>query len=113
MCFLFVRDNLLDKSEEVFVDEKYTLMRQRIKFNVNAQGYNVIIILLESWQKDYIDSLAGTNYGVSPNFDNISKDSIMFDNFYANGQRSIMGLMSLFFFEYSLCKRYALFWTRS
>jgi phosphoglycerol transferase MdoB-like AlkP superfamily enzyme len=90
-----LRDNLLDKNEEVFVDDKYPLMRQRIKFNVNMQGYNVIIILLESWQKDYIDSLAGTNYGVTPNFDNISKESIIFDNFYANGQRSIMGLMSV------------------
>jgi phosphoglycerol transferase MdoB-like AlkP superfamily enzyme len=93
-----LRDNLLDKNEEVFVDDKYPLMRQRIKFNVNARerGYNIIIILLESWQKDYIDSLAGTNYGVTPNFDNISKESIIFDNFYANGQRSIMGLMSVF-----------------
>ncbi|MDR1522943.1 MAG: sulfatase-like hydrolase/transferase [Endomicrobium sp.] len=93
-----LRDNLLDKNEEIFVDKnkKYPLMRQRIKFNVNGQGYNLVIVLLESWQKDYIDSFAGTNYDVTPNFDKIAKESIIFDKFYANGQRSIMGLMSVF-----------------
>jgi phosphoglycerol transferase MdoB-like AlkP superfamily enzyme len=72
-------------------------MRRRVKFNVDAKGYNVIIILLESWQKDYIDSMAGTSYGVTPNFDALVKKSIVYDRFYANGQRSIMGLMSVFF----------------
>ncbi|MDR3285621.1 MAG: hypothetical protein LBS83_02980, partial [Holosporales bacterium] len=92
-----VKDNLLDSQEEVFPDENYPLMRQRMNFNVNGKNYNVVFILLESWQKDYIDSFSGTSYGVTPNFDSIAKESIMFDNFYANGQRSIMGLMSVFF----------------
>ncbi|MDR2426244.1 MAG: sulfatase-like hydrolase/transferase [Endomicrobium sp.] len=82
---------------EFLPNEKYPLMRQRIKFNVVGKGYNVIIILLESWQKDYIDSMAGTSYGVTPNFDALVKKSIVYDRFYANGQRSIMGLMSVFF----------------
>jgi phosphoglycerol transferase MdoB-like AlkP superfamily enzyme len=92
-----IKDNFLDSYEEVFPNENYPLMRQRITFNVNGKNYNVIFILLESWQKDYIDSFSGTSYGVTPNFDAIAKYSIMFDNFYANGQRSIMGLMSIFF----------------
>jgi phosphoglycerol transferase MdoB-like AlkP superfamily enzyme len=92
-----VKENLLDSKEEIFLSKNYPLMRQRVKFNVNGKNYNVIFILLESWQKDYIDSFSGNGYGVTPNFDNITKDSIMFDNFYANGQRSIMGLMSVFF----------------
>jgi phosphoglycerol transferase MdoB-like AlkP superfamily enzyme len=95
-ALFILKNNLLDVNEEIFVDDKYPLMRQRIKFNVNGEGYNIVVILLESWQKDYIDSFAGTNYDVTPNFDKIAKESIMFDNFYANGQRSIMGLMSVF-----------------
>ncbi|MCL2484453.1 MAG: LTA synthase family protein [Endomicrobia bacterium] len=92
-----VQDNLLYENEELFPDDKYPLMRQRIKFNVNGKNYNVVVILLESWQKDYIDSLAGSNYGVTPNFDALAKEAVVFDRFYANGQRSIMGLMSVFF----------------
>ncbi|MDR0723717.1 MAG: LTA synthase family protein [Endomicrobium sp.] len=71
-------------------------MRKKIKFNVLGEGYNVVVILLESWQKDYIDFFSSTNYGVTPNFDEIASKSIVFDKFYANGQRSIMGLMSVF-----------------
>ena len=91
-----VRTNLVDDGE-IFPDENYPLTRQRIRFNVNGKNYNLIIILLESWQKDYIDSIAGTAYGVTPNFDALVKDSLVYDRFYANGQRSIMGLMSVFF----------------
>ncbi len=92
-----VKLNIIDTDEEIFSDENYPLMRKRIKFNVDGKGYNIVLILLESWQKDYIDSIAGTKYGVTPNFDEIISNSIVYDNFYANGQRSIMGLMSVFF----------------
>jgi phosphoglycerol transferase MdoB-like AlkP superfamily enzyme len=91
-----VKNNLLDTKEEVFIDQDYPLMRRRIKFNILGKGYNLVIILLESWQKDYIDFFSGTNYGVTPNFDEIAAQSIVFYKFYANGQRSIMGLMSVF-----------------
>ncbi|MDR3071679.1 MAG: sulfatase-like hydrolase/transferase [Endomicrobium sp.] len=93
----FICENLLDTHEEVLPDKQCPLMRRRIKFNIDGKSYNVVFILLESWQKDYTDSLAGTNYGVTPNFDALVSDSIVFDNFYANGQRSIMALMSVFF----------------
>jgi phosphoglycerol transferase MdoB-like AlkP superfamily enzyme len=92
-----VENNLFDTDEEIVSDKRYPLMRQRIRFNINGKGYNIIFILLESWEKDYIDSIAGTNFRVTPNFDLLVKNSIMFDKFYANGQRSIMGLMSVFF----------------
>jgi phosphoglycerol transferase MdoB-like AlkP superfamily enzyme len=92
-----VKSNLIENNEEITPNPQYPLMRQRIKFNVNGKNYNVIVILLESWQKDYIDSISGTQYGVTPNFDELVKNSLVYDNFYANGQRSIMGLMSVFF----------------
>ncbi|MDR3256226.1 MAG: sulfatase-like hydrolase/transferase [Endomicrobium sp.] len=92
-----VETNLLDAGEEIIPNKQYPLMRQRVKFNVDGKDYNIVFILLESWQRDYIDSIAGTSYGVTPNFDILVNNSIVFDNFYANGQRSIMGLMSVFF----------------
>ncbi|MDR1926753.1 MAG: LTA synthase family protein [Endomicrobium sp.] len=92
-----VQENVIVNNEEIIVDSNYPLMRKRIKFNVNGKNYNIVIILLESWQKDYIDSLAGTNYGVTPNFDALVKESIVYNRFYANGQRSIMALTSVFF----------------
>lgn len=90
-----VQENLIEKDEEI-VNTNYPLMRHRKQFNVAGKNYNVVVILLESWQKDYIDSLSGSNYTITPNFDSLVKDALVFDKFYANGQRSIMGLMSVF-----------------
>lgn len=56
---------------------------------------NIVIILLESWSYKYIDALAGNNYGVTPNFDNLIKQGLSFNRFYSAGQRSIEGLQAV------------------
>jgi phosphoglycerol transferase MdoB-like AlkP superfamily enzyme len=57
-------------------------------------GYNVVFVLLESWSFKYIDSFAGTSYGVTPYFDSLSKESVVFPHFYAATQRSIGGIQA-------------------
>ncbi len=83
---------LLSSSQEDFVDAAYPLLRQRHTFNVNGRGYNLVILLLESWQYRYTDALAGTHYGATPNLDHLISQSLVFDQFYASGQRSINGV---------------------
>lgn len=56
---------------------------------------NVVVMVLESWSYKYIDSLAGNNYGITPNFDQLVKDGLVFKRFYAAGQRSIDGLQAI------------------
>ncbi len=89
-----IRDLLLSENEK-FVDDNYPLMRKITKQNFK-QKYNVCIILLESWNFKYIDSLNNTKYGITPCFDNIVKESIVFNNAYAVGTRSMFGLYSIF-----------------
>lgn len=60
----------------------------------NGKQINVILIILESFSNSIIDSLDG-NYGVSPHFDKLSTEGILFSNFYATGSRSDKGLSSL------------------
>ncbi|UOP04520.2 LTA synthase family protein [Conchiformibius kuhniae] len=57
-------------------------------------GKNIVFILLESWSYHYIDALAGKNYGVTPNMDALARQSQVWDNFYAAGQRSIIGIQA-------------------
>ena len=83
--------SLLSSPQEKFNDSNYPLMRTRQQFNMNGKNYNLIILLLESWQYEYTDALAGTHYGATPKLDKIIKQSVVFDNFYASGQRSING----------------------
>jgi phosphoglycerol transferase MdoB-like AlkP superfamily enzyme len=56
---------------------------------------NIVLLVMESWSAEYIDSISSSAYGVTPNFDKLSKEGIVFTNFYANGQRSIEGLTAL------------------
>lgn len=58
-------------------------------------GKNVVLILLESWSYKYIDGLAGGNYQVTPFMDSLVKKSMVWDNFYAAGQRSIVGIQAV------------------
>lgn len=55
---------------------------------------NVIIIILESFTSKIIERLGGKP-GVCPNFDSLCHEGILFDHFYANGDRSDKGIVSI------------------
>jgi phosphoglycerol transferase MdoB-like AlkP superfamily enzyme len=56
---------------------------------------NVVIIILESFSKEFIGSLTGkTSY--TPCFDSIIHQSLAFENAYANGKQSIQALPAIF-----------------
>lgn len=58
-------------------------------------GKNVVLILLESWSYKYIDALGGNNYKVTPFMDSLIAKSQVWDNYYAAGQRSIIGIQAI------------------
>ena len=73
---------------------------ERFPFQVKFQHklsnkLNVVIVLLESWSYKYVDALAGNNFGITPNFDQLVKEGLSFNRFYAAGQRSIEGLQAV------------------
>ncbi|MEA3523010.1 MAG: sulfatase-like hydrolase/transferase [Campylobacterota bacterium] len=86
---------LLASERTRFISAEYPLMRQFIDIK-SSHSYNIVIIMLESWSASYIDSFSDTSYQVTPNFDAIASQSLKFNNFYANGQRSIEGVVALF-----------------
>ena len=56
---------------------------------------NIIVVLLESWSADLIESLGG-EAGITPNFRELEKDGLLFTNFYASANRSQQAMSSLF-----------------
>lgn len=61
---------------------------------INQQKPNVLFIVLESWSGDLVGALGGKE-GITRNFDRLSKDGLLFTNFYANGNRSQQGLAAI------------------
>jgi len=87
---------VLITEDERVINPNYPLMRVREKFHFKAKArYNVVILLMESWTAEYIDSFSGKHYGVTPNFDDLASKGIKFINFYANGQRSVEGIAAV------------------
>ena len=63
--------------------------------NNQPTGKNVVLILLESWSYKYIDGLSGSRYGATPFMDSLIAKSQVWDNYYAAGQRSIIGIQAV------------------
>ena len=61
---------------------------------LNAERPNVMLVLLESWTADVVGVLGGDR-GVTPGFDRLAKDGLLFTNFYSTGFRTEQGLCAL------------------
>jgi phosphoglycerol transferase MdoB-like AlkP superfamily enzyme len=88
---------VLAPGERLLAGEDYPLLRARTA--TTARKPNVVVLMLESWDAAHIDTLRrGMNlkpHGVTPNFDALARDGLLFTRFYANGERSMDGLAAL------------------
>lgn len=76
------------------LDSIYTPVHQ-YKSTKDIKKTNIVIIILESFGREYSGFLNG-NKGYTPNLDSIMKKGLVFKNAYANGRRSIEALPSIF-----------------
>ncbi|MDR0970248.1 MAG: LTA synthase family protein [Lentimicrobiaceae bacterium] len=56
---------------------------------------NIVMIILESWSADVIESLGG-EAGITPVFDELEKEGLLFTGFYSSGNRTQQAMGSLF-----------------
>ena len=62
---------------------------------LNTLHPNIVIILLESWSGDLIESLGG-EAGITNEFHKLEKDGLFFTRFYATGNRSQQAIASIY-----------------
>jgi phosphoglycerol transferase MdoB-like AlkP superfamily enzyme len=60
----------------------------------NTARPNIIFIIIESFTADVIEPLGGLP-DIAPNLNKLCKEGILFDNFYASGDRTDKGLVSI------------------
>lgn len=79
------------------VDPDYPLLRGRDA--ASAEKPNVVVIMLESWDAFYVDAhrreLGLDPLGLTPCFDAIAREGVLYPRFYATGQRSMDGLCAI------------------
>lgn len=74
---------------EMFVNEKDTCIQV-----LNQSRPNIVIIILESWSADLVESLGG-KAGITPYFHQLEKEGLLFTQTYATGRRSQEGISGI------------------
>jgi len=85
-------DNQINDSiASAFFNKKLNLKNDSSKF----RNYNVVIIVLESFSKEYIGSLNGEKQSFTPFFDKLTEQSYSFSNAYASGKKTIEAIPAI------------------
>lgn len=82
------------KEAENIVKELFTVEKDTTICVLANESPNIVIILLESWSADLVESLGG-RAGITPNFHSLEKEGILFSNVFAAGRRSQEGNASV------------------
>lgn len=88
--FLFYQPAVADKNfNKLFAKES------KKQIILKGKRQNILIILIESFTAKAVHSVGGKD-GVTPCFDALTKQGILFNNFYASGDRSDKGIVAVF-----------------
>jgi phosphoglycerol transferase MdoB-like AlkP superfamily enzyme len=77
-------------AEADFTNPDLPLMHVQKSDSTIARPYNVVIFLQESLGAEYVGSLGGLP--LTPEFDKLTKEGLLFTNLYATGTRSVRGI---------------------
>lgn len=87
-----VMDN--DKAEKI-VERLYQVEKDTTVNILTTDRPNIVLILLESWSADVIESITGEKR-ITPNFNKLVNDGILFTEAYVTGNRSEQAMVSIF-----------------
>ena len=82
------RDKLLDPDRYAVLREHRPVSRlapNRIK--------NVVVIIMESFSAEFVGALQ-RDYGVTPEFDKLAREGLLFDHFFSNGTHTHQGMFA-------------------
>jgi phosphoglycerol transferase MdoB-like AlkP superfamily enzyme len=87
-------ETMLRQGNEQMIDSQYPFLRVK-NFTDTSQKRNLVIFIMESWTSDYIGSITGHQPSATPFFDSIADKGMLFTNFLANGERSMIATSSV------------------
>ncbi len=86
---------LLLTANDRLVDAELAPVRRDFQPPVDGQlaGRNVVVILMESFAGRYVGAL-GSADGITPNFDRLAGEGLLFERFFANGTHTHQGMFA-------------------
>jgi phosphoglycerol transferase MdoB-like AlkP superfamily enzyme len=76
-----------------FLDINTSLLHHFIPDSLQQKNYNVVVFLQESLGAEYVGSLGGLP--LTPEFDKLTQEGLLFTNLYCTGTRSVRGIESV------------------
>lgn len=77
------------------VRQLHKVQNDTTTFVLKTKRPNIVLLLLESWSADLIQSLGGRE-GIAPEFHELENQGILFTGFYASGNRSEQAMSAIF-----------------
>ncbi len=91
------RKMILTDRDTLLKPDTQTILRRHkpVPSSVNNTIKNIVVILMESFSAHYVGSL-GDNHNITPEFDKIAKDGLLFERFFSNGTHTHQGMFATF-----------------
>lgn len=93
-AFSVMRDHLKDSSGHFTSTKPDSLERSIPAKEIGLGKMNVVVIVEESFGSEFVGAL-GDSRGLTPNFDRLSKEGMLFTHVYASGTRTVRGLEAI------------------
>ncbi|NTW23708.1 MAG: sulfatase-like hydrolase/transferase [Lentimicrobium sp.] len=84
-----------DQEVKETIDEIFRMERDSTTRVLTTSRPNIVLLILESWSADLIESLGGEP-GITPEFHKLEKEGILFTSLWATGPRSEQAMSSIF-----------------
>lgn len=93
VAFKHVRELIRTSNSEFTSNDLFDVTR-KITYPGPEKRYNVMMITIESFSASFM-SRFGNDKNITPNLDSISRQSLLFTNFFATGTRTVRGMEAL------------------
>jgi len=96
-ALVLTRTMILTDRDTLLASETQKILRRHEpkKSPVNKDIKNIIVILMESFIAKYVGAY-GHDYGITPEFDQLTKQGLFFDHFFSNGTHTHQGMFATF-----------------
>jgi phosphoglycerol transferase MdoB-like AlkP superfamily enzyme len=89
-----VRDMLLTPQDTLLEPDRYPLLRRHIpEIHLPQAPKNIVLIIMESFSAEFTGAL-GHDHGITPEFDKLAAQGLLFDRFFSNGTHTHQGMFA-------------------